>query len=1099
MALFWLLTCFLIVSNILLAYFYKKLKDNNLSLKHRFDLKAYELLSFQENQNFSAKQIESDLKVIKILLEKLSYLENDNSVSLLENAVNSSLNGIFITDAKQPNNPIIYVNKGFEVITGYRKEEVLGQNFDFLENNEAEQHGTKKLKKAILTGVKCRAVVKNYRKNGDLFWNEIYLNPVENDQGNITHFIAVQNDITKKYNLEQALRAKTRELSSFSRKLKAINKLNYRNSDNLEDSFFYYLENACNILDMQIGIIIEVSQSQPRILSQYCSFNDQLLFDSQYHLINVLSGEVVKARETLYNESTTSFNLLSETTLFDDISVTSYLATPIWVDGHIYGTIHLFSTTQEEHYLIYQRHLIGAIAHNISKVITAEESELEKEYINIALRESQERLNGILSSLEDVIWSIHPHTLQLIYINSAAETLYECSLSSFFQKRCYWLNLVHPEHQQEVKEIYSNILNISLLNDMFSNHDIEYKILLPNGREKFVRDRAYVIYDDEGNITRIDGIITDITKKSQIQKALEKSEEELRLIFDLAPIGMMITDKTGKIEQVNYSLCQLLNYSPSDLIDKHESLLYHPDDTLKYQLFIENILSNNQEQYQQERRYLASNGTIIHIITNISILKNNEGEIIQLIQQIIDISQLKSMEEQILHDSLYDKLTGLANRFLLLDRLEQTLKRCTRNREEICAILLIDIDEFKKINDSMGHNIGDKLLAIIADKIVSCVTEKDTVARISGDEFVVLLDDIKSSKNAENIAQKIISACNCNNLLNNTTIASSVSIGITLSSIDYEEKGNIALNAWDYKKAEEMIRDADLTMYQAKQSGRNCYRVFQPIMHKELVKKLQLESYLRKALQKEELELYYQPIIDLKTGMVAGFEALVRWFNPELGFVSPVKFIPIAEENGLIIPLGDWIFQTAATQAKIWEEKYPQIPLSIAINVSSKQLLEEDFLSKIDDILMVTKTNPLTIKVEITESVLMDNFQRAKNLLEKVQSRNIRISLDDFGTGYSSLSYLHSLPFNTLKIDRAFIQPLRKNYHRNAIVEAIVSLAHNLSLDVVAEGIEISIQEEVLKRIGCDYGQGYFYSKPMNASDADAFIQSSQEANIKST
>ncbi len=242
MTIFWLLTGFLIISNILLAYFYKRLRDNNLSLKHRFDLKAYELLSFQENHKFSTKQVTSDLKVIQILLEKLSYRDNDNIESLLETAINSSLNGIFITDAQQANNPIIYVNKGFEVITGYSKEEALGQKFNFLENNKTEQNGTKKIKKAISTGTKCRAVLKNYRKNGEMFWSEIYINPVENEQGNITHFIAVQNDITKKYNLEQALRAKTRELSSFSRKLNAINKLKYRRNDNLEDSFFIILK-----------------------------------------------------------------------------------------------------------------------------------------------------------------------------------------------------------------------------------------------------------------------------------------------------------------------------------------------------------------------------------------------------------------------------------------------------------------------------------------------------------------------------------------------------------------------------------------------------------------------------------------------------------------------------------------------------------------------------------------------------------------------------------------------------------------------------------------------------------------------------------------
>ncbi len=1086
-----LLSCAFVI-NIILAIYAKNLRENNILLKHKIDLKSYQLLSLQEKQELLAKQRKSEEKKIKVLENKVSEVENNNYLNLLEIAINSTLNGIAITDAQQQDNTIIYANKGFEFITEQKKENIISKKLTFSQKNVPKQDTIQKIEKAISQGEKYRGVIHNHHQNKKIFWHEIYINPVFNNQDKLTHFVILQNDITRKHNLEQALRAKTRELSSFSRKLKAINNLSHDFNNDLKETFFYYLENACKILGMQIGIIVETSLGKTTIVSQYCSFDDNFLFDKQYSLISMLSQEVINAADTVYNESDISFNLLSDDALFSDVNITSYLATPIWVNDNIYGTIHLFSITKEDHYLIYQRHLIGAIAHNISKAVLAEENELEKEYINIALKESQERLNGILSSLEDVIWSIHPHTFQLIYINSAAETLYECSLASFFQKRCFWLDLVHPEQQQEIKEIYSYILNISLLNNTFNNHDIEYKILLPNGKEKYVRDRAYIIYDNQNNIIRIDGIITDITRKNQTQEALAKSEEELRLIFDLAPIGMMITDKTGNIEQVNYSLCQLLYYSPNDLINKNEVNLYHPDDIFKYQNFLENILNYNQEKYSQERRYLASNGTVVYAITDISILKNSKGEIVQLIQQIIDVSQLKSMEEQILHDNMYDKLTGLANRFLLLDRLKQTLKRCSRNSQELCAILLIDIDDFKKINDSLGHNIGDKLLTVIADKIVGCVKEKDTVARISGDEFVVLLDDVETLQNAEKIAQKIINICNCNNLLNNTNIISSVSIGISISSITEEVNQNISLNSLCYQKAEEMIRDADLTMYQAKKSGKNRYQVFKPIMHKQLVKKLQLESALRKALQKQELELFYQPIINLKTGIIGGFEALIRWFNPDLGFVSPAQFIPIAEENGLIIPLGDWILYTATTQAKIWQDKYPDIPLSIAINVSSKQLLEEDFLDKIDRILAATKINPVSIKIEITESVLMDNFEVAKHLLENVQRRNIKISLDDFGTGYSSLSYLHSLPFNTLKIDRAFILPLHKNHHRNAIVEAIVSLAHNLSLDVVAEGIENLTQQEILKDIGCDYGQGYFYSRPMNASSADAFIESSQ-------
>lgn len=1041
--------------------------------------------------NLNKDDLFDSLKIefIKHIISIFTYsLESNKNLELLEKAIDSSLNGIVITDASQPHNPVIYINRGFEIITGYTKEETLGKNCSFLQNNDHQQNGIKKLRKAIQSGKKCRTVIKNYRKNGELFWNEIYINPIYNEEGDLTHFIGVQNDITKKYNLEQALSKKTKQLANFSKKLKAVNELKENVEVDLSNNLNYYLKNACHILNMQIGIIVEVSTSQFEIVSQYCTFNSDLFFHQQYCLINILSQEVVKKQETIYDESTSSFSLISSQNIAQNLSITSYLATPIWLNDEIYGTMHLFSVEKTDHYLIYQKHLIEAIALNISRNILAQEKELEKEHINIALVENQERLNGILSSLEDVIWSIHPQTLQLMYINNAAKVLYECELSFFFQKRCFWLDLVHPGERETIKAVYSNILSVSLFDEMLNNHDLEYKIILPNGNEKYIRDRAYVIYNEQKKVIRIDGIMTDISKQKEIQQALMQSEEELRLIFDSAPIGMMITDQNGIIQRVNNSVCQLLNYNFTDLINQNQENFYHPDDVEKNKLLIKEISNNNQEKYSQERRYLASNGTVIYTIVDVSILKNNQGKTVQLIQQIIDISQVKNMEEQILFDKLYDKLTGLPNRFLFLERLEKVLTECTKNADKLCAVLLIDIDNFQKINDSLGHNIGDELLIIIADKIINCLRKKDTLARISGDEFAVLLHDLTSYEQGEIITQNIITTCNTNHLLDNNYFASSVTVGVTFSSLNYEDKEEILSAFFGYQKPEEMLRDADLTMNQAKKAGKNCYQIFKPIMYKQLLEKLKLESQLRKALHDGILDLYYQPIINLKTNNIAGFEALVRWFHPELGSISPVKFIPIAEENGLIIPLGDWILNTAAHQAHSWHKKYPDLNLFIAVNVSGKQLLDEHFLDKVDLILNKSEVNPLNLKLEITESILMDNFNVAKTLLDKIQARDLKISLDDFGTGYSSLSYLHRLPFNTLKIDRAFITPLNNTNNRHAIVEAIVALAHNLSLDVVAEGIETTTQEAILKRIGCDFGQGYLYSQPVDATGADNLI-----------
>lgn len=1042
----------------------------------------------EENNKFNTLEIEFIQNIIKVVQQGIEKMSQVDKLSLLERAINHSTNGIVISEAKQ-GNPIIYTNLGFEKITGYLSSEVLGKNCKFLQGRSTNSEAVNKIREAIINQEKTNVILYNYRKNDEPFWNEVYLSPVYNHQGKVTHFIGIQNDITEKYNIEQNLSIKTQELEVFNQQLYQINNLNNIDYDSIENPLNFYLEKITKILEIDIAIISEYLGDKHRIITLYNQLSNDNLFTQENYLINSLAHQVIIQEETILFDRTPSFydrnqnnesnnkqNNLLNSLIPEDLNIVLYRGTPIFISQQIYGVIHLFRFSSNQSKNRIQDTLIESISQAISRIILREETELEKQQINIALKESQERLNNILFSLEDVIWSIHPQTFQLTYINAAAETLFKCPLSNFFKKRTYWLELVHPKQHQQIKEIYSNLFNISLLGDNLQSHDIEYKIVLKNGEEKYIRDRAHVVYNDKGKVVRIDGIITDITNKTIIQKALEKSEEEFRLIFELAPIGMMITNLDGKIIQVNQSLSDLLNYPLANIINQKETRIYHPEDREKSLLFKEQMITEYLDQDCQERRFLAYNGSVVYTLVNVTALRNNRGEIIHFIQQIIDISQLKIMEEQIFYDAFHDKLTGLPNRFLLMDRLKQFLNINIKSQNNQCAILLIDVDNFKTVNDSLGHQIGDNLLVLISEKIIDCVREIDTVARISGDEFVVFLPDINTEKDAYKIAGKILTACKFNTILEGYPVFSSVSIGVTLSS-------------FGYIKAEEMIRDADLAMYQAKESGRNCYRIFNPTMHTDLVKRLSLESALRKALENEELELFYQPIINLKTGMIAGFEALIRWNSETHGFISPVEFIPIAEETGLIIFLGKWILETACKQIKKWEENYPDLKLLTAVNVSSKQLLNPNFLEELDDILASTQVNPHLLKIEITETILMNNYDYAKKILTKIQERHLKISLDDFGTGYSSLSYLHRLPFNTLKIDRAFIQPLIHPEQKSPIVEAIVTLAHNLSLDVVAEGIETKIQEKILAKINCNYGQGYLYSKPINAEDATKFIE----------
>lgn len=359
--------------------------------------------------------------------------------------------------------------------------------------------------------------------------------------------------------------------------------------------------------------------------------------------------------------------------------------------------------------------------------------------------------------------------------------------------------------------------------------------------------------------------------------------------------------------------------------------------------------------------------------------------------------------------------------------------------------------------------------------MANCLGSKDVLARISGDEFVIFLPDVESITEVEDIVQKIMVSCRINTTLQDKTVICSVSIGIAFGKTKTDEP-------------EEMIRDADLAMYSAKEKGKNNYQIFANSMRLGLVKKINLESSLSQAVEKQELKLYYQPIICLQTGKIAGFEALIRWFSPIHGLVSPIEFIPLAEETGLIISLGEWILLSATQQIKQWQNKYRDLNLFVAVNISSKQLLHPDFLILVDQVLRKTQINSSLLKIEITETILMEKYEYARQVLENLKSRGLKISLDDFGTGYSSLSYLNRLPFDNLKIDQSFIKSLITPQQPTPIVEAIVNLADSLCLSVVAEGIETQVQEKILKNINCRYGQGYLYAKPLSVLEAEDFI-----------
>ncbi|MEJ7618955.1 MAG: EAL domain-containing protein [Pyrinomonadaceae bacterium] len=437
-----------------------------------------------------------------------------------------------------------------------------------------------------------------------------------------------------------------------------------------------------------------------------------------------------------------------------------------------------------------------------------------------------------------------------------------------------------------------------------------------------------------------------------------------------------------------------------------------------------------------------------------------------------NITDRKRAEERLVHDAFHDALTGLPNRALFMDRLNVAFKR--RKRKSGCqfAVLFLDVDCFKVINDSLGHLLGDQLLIDIAGRLASILRSNDSVARLGGDEFVLLIEDLGDADEATEIAARLQQKLSAPLHLSEHQVCASVSIGMAMASEQYQSP-------------EEMLRDADTAMYAAKKCGRGGYQIFKPEMHERALRVLRLETDLRRAVEREEFSLFYQPIVDLQSHGTVGFEALVRWQDPARGLVSPAEFIPAAEETGLIVPLGLWVLKTACRQLVEWQRAGNcSADFWVSVNISPRQFAQPDLVEQIIAILRETGLDPQSLKLEITESAVMENIDAALALLQRLHALGLSLSIDDFGTGHSSLSYLQRFPIGTLKIDRSFVSRMAESSESAEIVRTIIALAQNLKMVVVAEGIETAEQLIQLRNLTCQLGQGYYFSRPVDAPAA---------------
>ncbi len=481
-------------------------------------------------------------------------------------------------------------------------------------------------------------------------------------------------------------------------------------------------------------------------------------------------------------------------------------------------------------------------------------------------------------------------------------------------------------------------------------------------------------------------------------------------------------------------------------------------------------------EVENVHRVLHGDGTYRWMLARGLAFRDEEGKVVRVAGSLTDVTEQKQFEEQLLHDAFHDPLTGLPNRALFLDRLEQAVRRAHRRADTLFGVLFLDLDRFKVINDSLGHTVGDQLLKEIALRVEACLRPGDTVARLGGDEFTVLLNDLVRPNDAELVAGRIQESLKVPFRLEGHEVVTSTSIGIALST-------------QGYSRAEDLIRDADTAMYRAKADGKARHRIFDRHMHENALHRLRLESDMRQAIDRQEFELHYQPIISLQSGQIEGFEALVRWQHPERSLIMPGEFIGIAEETGLINPLGWWVLRTACMQARAWQQQFPRDPaLQMNVNLSGRQFRQPDLVRGVVTALNDIGLPPESLRLEITESVLMETAKASRTLLEEMRGHGIRLCIDDFGTGYSSLNYLHSFDIDVLKIDRSFVKGIRSG-RAPEIVQTIVNLSRSLGLAVTAEGIETRDQLAELRGLDVELGQGFYFSRGLNAERATRLLE----------
>ncbi|MGB3683651.1 MAG: PAS domain S-box protein [Rubrobacteraceae bacterium] len=974
---------------------------------------------------------------------------------------------------------LIETNAAYQQITGYSGEELVGMTTLELTHPEDRAGDTGVGRTFVSDESDSYRREKRYvRKDGEVVWAYAVSILVRDGSGEPRFIMGVVEDVTERKRAEEEIRQLNEELEERveqrTGELRASLKKHERSTaresalrsagaalvaaPDRERIYAAALEAVLPFIDEAPGTRVSVwSGSEEKDVCVEASGDHAAELEGKETYISelpdwvrtpLLEGQSVEIRPGEAAEFRDAFRFKTK--------LGSLFMVPIYVRGQFEGRIAVASDSR----------LPGEIRNALQTLGSQVALALERADLieNLHQRRSEERFRSLIQNSSDII-AILDENGAMNYVSPTVERVSGHTPDDLVGSD--GLTFVHPDDVT---------LGRSFLDGIFGTPEgissTEMRMQHADGSWRHVELRGNNLLDEP----TIDGVVInfrDITGRKRSEEALKASEERYRTVVERATDGIHIYDfHTKRILETNTALQNMLGYTPEELLGRQI-----------YDLIAdsrESIARNGRRIIEErsvflgERRYRRKDGSLMEVETSATVIPHEGREAVCTI--VRDITERKALEKRLEHQAFHDPLTGLPNRRLFMDRIQQVLARVDRHGEPI-AVLFLDLDNFKVINDSLGHAVGDRLLAKVAHRLKTCLRPEDTVARLGGDEFIILLEIPRGLDDATLVAERIAQALQAPFVLDGHEVSTTASIGIALGASSQDTPGDL-------------LRNADFAMYRVKEQGKANYEVFDPSMSPRALERLKLENDLKRAIERGEFVVHYQPQIDLSTGEIVGVEALVRWNHPGRGLVLPDEFIPLAEETGQIIPIGNRVLEKACRQARAWREQHNgAAPLKLCVNLSARQVRYPRLVQEVTRIIQETGVDLNNLNLEITESVAMEEQEDTFARLSELKQLGIELAIDDFGTGYSSLSYLKRLPVDVLKIDKSFVWGLGEDHADTMLVSAIIELAHALGLETVAEGVETAEQLEQLRNLGCDIVQGNYLMRVLTSEEMSALIE----------